>query len=130
MAADVGRFAAIGREIGELVELKNVQYGDSFAQSCRILAVLYPQGVKPEQFRSMLAVTRVVDKLFRMATGKDHNAGHAPCPACSRPFESPGMDLAGYGILIEEDARRRQAERMALTADVKLAETPTAGTHE
>jgi len=130
MAADVGRFAAIGREIGELVEVKNRQYGDAFSQSCRVLSVLFPDGVRPDQYRALLAITRVIDKLFRLATGKDHNAGHAPCPACNRPFESPGMDLAGYGILIEEDARRRQAERMALTADVKLAETPTAGTHE
>jgi len=111
-----GVFAAIGREIGELVETKNKQYGDSFMQSCRILEALYPDGVKPAQYRSLLAVARLIDKLFRIATGKDALAGHAPCPHCNRPFESPGLDIAGYGILLEAAARQRQRERESLTS--------------
>ena len=37
----------------------------------KILKVLYPNWIKPEQYRDMLAVTRIVDKLFRIATQKE-----------------------------------------------------------
>jgi|WetSurMetagenome_2_1015567.scaffolds.fasta_scaffold265666_3 hypothetical protein len=100
-----GVFAAIGREIGELVETKNAQYGDSFARSCAVLEALFPRGVKVEQYRTLLGIARIVDKLFRLATGKDELAGHPPCPHCGRSFESPGLDIAGYGILLEAAAR-------------------------
>ena len=40
-------FEKIGSEIGKLVAEKNVAYGDSFGQACRILEVLYPDGISP-----------------------------------------------------------------------------------
>ena len=77
----------IGTEIGKLVQEKNEAYGDSFGQSCRILEVLYPEGVKPNQYRDALAITRVIDKLFRLANKKDAFG------------ESPWRDICGYAIL-------------------------------
>lgn len=82
-----GRFLHVGQEIGQLVEEKNAAYGDSFARSGAILRVLYPNGVKPEQYDDMLGIVRVLDKLFRIANDK-------------RAFgESPWRDITGYGIL-------------------------------
>jgi len=82
-----GKYEALGKEIGSLVDRKNLAYGDSFNRAADILAVLYPGGVKVEQYRDMLAVVRVLDKLFRLANNK-------------RAFEeSPWRDIAGYGIL-------------------------------
>lgn len=81
------RFKEIGTEIGKLVQEKNEAYGDSFAKSGEILRLLYPDGIKPEQYDDALAVVRVVDKLFRIATRKDAFG------------ESPWRDIAGYGIL-------------------------------
>lgn len=81
------KFETIGTEIGKLVEEKNTAYGSSFEKSEQILKVLYPDGIKPEQYRDMLAITRIVDKLFRIATKKDAFG------------ESPFKDIAGYGIL-------------------------------
>lgn len=80
-------FEEIGLEIGKLVAVKNVAYGDSFALSAKILEVFYPDGIKPSQYGDMLAITRIIDKLFRIATDKDALG------------ESPYRDLAGYGIL-------------------------------
>jgi hypothetical protein len=74
-------------EIGKLVSEKNTAYGSSFAESHKILSVLYPNGIKPEQYTDALAIIRVIDKLFRIATNRDALG------------ESPWQDIAGYGIL-------------------------------
>ena len=76
-----------GKEIGELVQEKNEAYGDSFGQACKILEVLYPNGINPSQYRDALAITRVIDKLFRLANKKDAFG------------ESPWRDICGYAIL-------------------------------
>lgn len=90
-------FEEIGRRIGALVAVKNVAYGDSFARSGEILRILYPDGVKPEQYTDMLAITRVVDKLFRIATRKDAFG------------ESPWSDVTGYGVLgVANDERNSE----------------------
>ncbi len=81
------KFEKIASEIGRLVEEKNLAYGSSFLKSEKILKILYPDGIKPDQYRDMLAITRIVDKLFRIATRKDAFG------------ESPFKDIAGYGIL-------------------------------
>lgn len=77
----------IGTEIGKLVEEKNQAYGSAFEKAGKILQVLYPEGIKPEQYSDMLATVRILDKLFRIATNK-------------KAFnEEPWKDIAGYGIL-------------------------------
>jgi hypothetical protein len=80
-------YKAIGTEIGSLVQEKNEAYGDSFGQACRILEVLYPNGIEPSQYRDALALIRVIDKLFRLANKKDAFG------------ESPWRDICGYAIL-------------------------------
>lgn len=80
-------YELIANEIGKLVQEKNEAYGDSFGQACRILEVLYPEGIKPAQYRDALAITRVIDKLFRLSNKKDAFG------------ESPWRDICGYAIL-------------------------------
>jgi hypothetical protein len=82
----VGKYESLGKAIGALVDRKNKQYGDAFNRGGSILEVLYPDGVRPEQYRDMLGVIRVVDKLFRVANGKQGS-------------EDPWQDIAGYGLL-------------------------------
>jgi len=77
----------IGTQIGELVDEKNAAYGSSFAECHKILGVLYPSGIKPEQYTDALAIIRVIDKLFRIANKKDAFG------------ESPWRDIAGYALL-------------------------------
>jgi len=81
------KYKKIASDIGDLVQEKNDAYGDSFGQACRILEVLYPAGIKPNQYRDALAITRVIDKLFRLANKKDAFG------------ESPWRDICGYSIL-------------------------------
>lgn len=81
------KYELIGQAIGKLVDAKNAAYGSSFSESHKILSVLYPNGIKPEQYTDALAVIRVLDKLFRIANKKDAFG------------ESPWKDIAGYAIL-------------------------------
>ena len=80
-------YRAAGLEVGELVERKNASYGSSFDRAGEVLRVLYPDGVKPEQYADMLGVVRTIDKLFRIAT------------APGALGEEPWKDIAGYGLL-------------------------------
>lgn len=87
MSEQASEFEAIAGEIGRLVAKKNEAYGDAFVRSGQVLALLYPDGVLPAQYGDMLAVVRIVDKLFRIA----NDAGAFG--------ESPYADIAGYGVL-------------------------------
>lgn len=74
-------------EIGKLVSQKQEAYGDSFNKCEQIIKILFPHGIKPESYKDLLTVTRIVDKLFRIATKKDAFG------------ESPYRDIAGYALL-------------------------------
>jgi len=77
----------ISIELGNLVEDKNKAYGSSFSESSKILKILYPNGVEPDKYTDLLLTTRIIDKLFRIATDK------------SAFNEEPWKDIAGYGLL-------------------------------
>lgn len=79
-------FESLGQRIGALVDTKNRQYGDSTNKTGQILAILYPDGIKPEQYHDMMLITRILDKLNRIANG---NQGE----------ENAFQDLAGYSLL-------------------------------
>lgn len=88
-------YEKIATEVGKLVDIKNAAYGDSFSESDKIISILYPNGIKPDQYMDALAITRVIDKLFRIATKKNAFG------------ESPWKDIAGYAILgIANDKKR------------------------
>ncbi len=80
-------YESLGKKIGVLVDEKQKVYGDSFGRSGEIMKVLYPDGIKVEDYGDALAVIRIIDKLFRIATDKDALG------------ESPFLDIAGYGLL-------------------------------
>lgn len=82
-----GPCESLGSEIGKMVDEKQKVYGDSYSRSGEIMRILYPNGIPVEQYDDALAVIRVIDKLFRIATDKDALG------------ESPWRDIAGYGIL-------------------------------
>lgn len=91
-------FADIAAIIAATVEEKQVAYGDSFGKSGEVLAILYPHGIPVEAYGDALAIVRVVDKLFRIATDRDALG------------ESPWRDIAGYALLavrrVEQDKGR------------------------
>jgi hypothetical protein len=80
-------FVTLAAEIGKLVAEKNAAYGSSFAKCGEFLRILYPAGIKPDQYHDALLVVRIFDKLMRIATAKDALG------------ENPYRDIAGYGLL-------------------------------
>lgn len=91
-------YEAIGANIGRLVTQKQAQYGDSFGTAPKILTLLYPDGVKLDQYDSLLTVVRVLDKLKRVATAHPSDK------------ESPWEDITGYSIL--ELAKKIRAAKL------------------
>lgn len=77
-------YEKVALEIARLVGKKNAQYGDSFNRAGEVLKVLYPHGVNPTQYTDLLCITRILDKLFRIANGQ---------------LEDSFDDIVGYGIL-------------------------------
>jgi hypothetical protein len=86
-----GKYEEIGAAIGRLVDAKQKAYGRSFDHSGAILRILYPGGVKPEQYDDLLAMVRIIDKFFRIATNK------------TALGENPWSDVAGYSVLMNRD---------------------------
>ncbi len=98
-ADPVGVYEKLGVAIGKLVERKQKEYGDSVTKSGDILAVLYPHGIPAHAYHDALLVTRVLDKLSRIAQRGSDGADLGG--------ESPWNDIAGYGILgVKADADR------------------------
>jgi hypothetical protein len=86
-----GKYEEIGAEIGRLVDKKQKAYGRSFDHVGQILAIIYPSGIRPEQYDDLGGMIRILDKLFRIATEK-------------RAFgEDPWQDVAGYALLMNRD---------------------------
>lgn len=87
----MSRYLDRATQLAKLVEDKQRQYGNSAGRSGKILAVLYPDGVKTHQYGDVLLVARVLDKLSRIAErgadGKDLGG------------ESPWQDVMGYALL-------------------------------
>ena len=80
-------FVLAAKQLGETVAEKNAAYGSAFAKSGQFLELLYPDGLRPEQYTDMLLLVRIFDKQMRIATDKQALG------------ESPFRDIAGYGIL-------------------------------
>lgn len=103
---DFARLLTLGTSIGATLQQKNLAYGDSFSKTPAILEVLYPDGVKPSQYRNLLTLVRMLDKINRIAAQTGN----------SRDSEDPFTDLAGYAILaqvLQESAKLDEKERIA-----------------
>jgi hypothetical protein len=77
-------YVETAKKIGELVTFRQETYGDSFGKSGKCLRAMYPDGIKPEQYDDLMAITRMLDKMFRIATGQ---------------LEDSYDDLCGYALL-------------------------------
>lgn len=82
-------FMQLATDLGKLLAEKNQAYGDAFSKTTQILTLLYPQGIKVEQFKDVHVLVRMLDKMSRIAQDNDPLG------------ESPYKDLAGYAILAQ-----------------------------
>lgn len=79
---------------------KQIAYGDSFGNAGAVMKILYPNGIAHDQMDDALTVTRILDKLFRIANKKTAFG------------ESPYRDIAGYAILaVVRDEKRKNDGR-------------------
>lgn len=81
------KYETLGKQVGKVVDDKQIKYGDSYGKSEAILKALYPNGITPDQYKDLLFIVRVNDKLSRIATSNDKDG------------ENPAMDIAGYSLL-------------------------------
>lgn len=95
------KFIEHALRIGNLVFEKNQAYGSSFSTSEDMLKLLFPNGVKPDQYGDMLLLARIWDKMMRIATAKDAFG------------ENPFQDIMGYGLLgtIKDEEEKDGAPR-------------------
>jgi len=96
-------FIELASDIGKLVEEKNKAYGSAFDRAGDFLKVLYPEGIKPDQYKDMLCIIRVFDKLMRIATAYEGTE--------EKKVEAYS-DLSGYGLL----GLRASLEEQQITA--------------
>lgn len=96
------RLKGLASEIGQTLQVKNMQYGDSFSKAPEILKILFPNGVQPEMYDDLLTIVRMLDKLNRISAGKGET-------------EDPYKDLAGYAILAQVlHEERKEENKMAM----------------
>ena len=83
-------FQELAKGIADLVTEKEKAYGSAFDRAGDFLRVLYPEGIKPEQYKDMLCIIRVFDKLMRIATSYE---------GTEEKKVDAYSDLMGYGLL-------------------------------
>ena len=81
------KFTDIADSVANTVHVKQEAYGDSFGKSGECLRQMDPHGIKEEQYDDLLTITRILDKLFRIANNP------------TAFDENPYKDIVGYGLL-------------------------------
>ena len=84
-------YEKIAKQIGTLLNEKQMSYGDAFGKMTEIFKILYPDGIKEHQYQDTLTIVRILDKIFRIA--------NLPEDKKDRMGEEPYKDIAGYAIL-------------------------------
>lgn len=74
----------IAKEVADIVEQKNKTYGNAAGECNLFLELLYPDGVSVKDYKNMLFLVRLWDKIKRIATDKDAFG------------EEPEKDIIGY----------------------------------
>ena len=77
----------IAHEIGNLTADKNAAYGNSVSTVDACLRVFFPSGIPTRKFRHAMLLTRILDKMMRIATAEEAFG------------ENPYRDIAGYAIM-------------------------------
>jgi len=81
------KFKKITDDLAQILSTKDEAYGNAFDKTTQILSLLYPNGIKVEQYKDLHVIIRMLDKISRIARDNDPLG------------ESPYMDIAGYSIL-------------------------------
>lgn len=107
----MSKLTQLARDLGELCESKRRAYGDSVGKSAEVLRILYPNGLKPDQYLDAITAARIVDKLSRKAQGNDPHG------------ESPYIDAAGHALVALAHHSVEVPETPCASANGSAAET-------
>jgi hypothetical protein len=113
-------FTELAKGIADLVTEKEKAYGSAFDKAGDFLRVLYPEGIKPEQYKDMLCIVRVFDKLMRIATSYE---------GTEEKKVDAYSDLMGYGLLglraslAEKQSTQEQSTQEQSTQEQSTQET-------
>lgn len=81
-------YERIAQRIGALTNRKGQAYGDSAAgKGADVLRLLWPNGIPAAKYAAVPLITRIVDKLFRIANQGDAFG------------EDPWQDIVGYALI-------------------------------
>lgn len=80
------KFIRKALQIAKIVSEKNQQYGDAINDTQAFLELLFPRGIKCEQYKDIGTLVRIYDKLKRIANGNQGN-------------ENAWDDIQGYALL-------------------------------
>jgi len=94
-------YELIGEQVGGLVTEKQAAYGDMIRGNQEVFKILYPDGIKPDQYPDALLVLRVMDKIGRITRGNKKAFG-----------ESPWRDVCGYAILGADQDENIKSEEL------------------
>jgi hypothetical protein len=100
-------YEELGRSIGALIQEKQQSYGDSFHKSGEVMKLLFPQGIPPKSYVDALALVRIIDKLFRLATDPGYNG------------ENSWGDIAGYALLRLGDVESKKCSPTTTPPDIE-----------
>ena len=95
-------YARLAAEVADLVERKQVAYGDSFGKSGDVMRILYPNGIPPEAMGDALVIVRVLDKRRGPLAGRPRvrpPRGSAATDHEGRRRRRPGRRRFGFGCL-------------------------------
>ena len=98
-------FQELATDIGTLVEEKNKAYGSAFDKAGDFMRLLYPEGIKPDQYKDMLCTVRIFDKLMRIATS---------CEDTEEKKIDAYSDIMGYALLGLRSSILENNEEVAL----------------
>jgi len=98
MDTDSNKYLPLAEEIAELVNEKDKAYGSAFELSGKIVAIMYPNGVMPEQYNNLLVIVRMIDKLIRKANSNGPDS----------MGEDPFLDILGYALLAVYNNQKKE----------------------
>lgn len=79
-------FDKLGGLIGKFLKYKNHEYNNSHEKATKCIEILFPNGIKFEQYNDFIGIIRILDKISRISNG---NLG----------TENAWVDLLGYAFL-------------------------------
>ena len=68
VSKSVSQYVGVAANIGALAEGKLAAHGDTIGNTGKILRLLYPNGINPEQYDDMLTISRILERLCCVAT--------------------------------------------------------------